>query len=131
MERSVRGLQIFYEFLTRTKAFMESDASVTRLAWTLGSCPSDEDSERNTRGIWVELIEPQDRSSETEAAFRAFLDENVYYVYELTLEDYWDTFVQSSPSRYKFARKSGFRYSTEILKPSKFASKGYLMKVHN
>ena len=104
MERSVRGLQVFYEFLTRTKEFMESDASVMRLRWTLGSCPSDEDSERHTKGLWVELIEPQDRPSETEAAFRAFLDENVHNVYELTLEDFWDTVVQNSSSRYKFTR---------------------------
>ena len=85
---------------------MESDASVMRLAWTLGSSPSDENSERHTKGIWVELIEPQDRPSETEAAFRAFLDENVNYVYELTLEDYWNTVVQSSSIRFKFARNN-------------------------
>lgn len=82
---------------------MESDASVMRLAWTLGSCPSDADSERHTKGGWVELIEPQDRSGETEAAFRAFLDENVNFVYEITIEDLWDTVVQNPSSRFKFA----------------------------
>ena len=131
MERSVRGLKIFYDFLTLTKEFMESDASVMRLAWTLGSCPSDADSERHTKGGWVELIEPQDRSGETEAAFRAFLDENVNFVYEITIEDLWDTVVQNPSSRFKFAQVSESRFSTEILKPSKFASKGCLTKNHN
>ena len=78
MARSVRGLKIFYDFLTRAKNHMESDAAVMRLAWREGSPPADIEEE----GSWVQLAEPADRPNEPEATFRSFLDENVREIYE-------------------------------------------------
>ena len=78
MNMSVRGLKIFYDFLTRAKNHMESDAAVMRLAWREGSPPVGIEEE----GSWVQLAEPADRPNEPEATFRSFLDENVGEIYE-------------------------------------------------
>ena len=86
MSRAFDGLGMFYEFLKRTREYLESDAAVKRLAW----CPSEPPvnggngagrGETGT-GVWIQLTEPQDRPNEPEATFRAFLDENVKEVYE-------------------------------------------------
>lgn len=86
MSRAFHGLGMFYEFLKRTREYLESDAAVKRLAW----CPSEPPvnggngtgrGETGT-GIWIQLTEPRDRPNEPEATFRAFLDENVKEVYE-------------------------------------------------
>ena len=86
MSRAFRGLGMFYEFLKRTREYLESDAAVKRLAW----CPSGPPvnggngvgrGETGT-GVWIQLTEPRDRPNEPEATFRAFLDENVKEVYE-------------------------------------------------
>ncbi|MEO0603487.1 MAG: AAA domain-containing protein, partial [Myxococcota bacterium] len=74
------GLKTFYDFLSRTKAYMESDAAVKRLAWKPGVPPEDG---RTERGVWVLLDEPDDRPNEPESTFRAFMDENVREVFEV------------------------------------------------
>lgn len=76
------GLKTFYDFLRRTKDYMESDAAVKRLAWKAGIPPDDGDVDRAT-GVWVQLEEPKDRPNEPESTFRAFMDENVRDVFEL------------------------------------------------
>lgn len=83
MKKVFFGLKTFYDFLYRTKNYLESDASVKRLAWMPGVLPNDDDTER-TRGFWVRLEEPKDRPNEPESTFRAFMDENVRDVFDLT-----------------------------------------------
>lgn len=77
MSRSVQGLKIFYDFLTRTKRYMESDSAVLRLAWRKGDSPGNATDDKPSRTLWVRLVEPEDRPNEPEATFRSFLDENV------------------------------------------------------
>lgn len=82
MRNVLYGLKTFYEFLRRTKDYMESDAAVKRLAWKPGAAPDDND-EGEARGVWVRLEEPRDRPNEPESTFRAFMDENVREVFDL------------------------------------------------
>ena len=84
MKNTFYGLQIFYEFLRRTRDYLNSDAAVKRLAWCLGEPPANGNGagQAETGGAWVELTEPPDRRNEPEATFRAFLDESVKEVYE-------------------------------------------------
>lgn len=84
MKSAFYGLKDFYDFLKRTKSYMDSDAAVMRLAWEPSWGPEDEDSEPTLerKGYWIQLKEPKDRPNEPEATFRAFLDENVSKVFE-------------------------------------------------
>lgn len=87
MYRSVQGLKIFYDFLTRTKTYMESDSAVLRLAWRKGDSPGNATDDKPSRTLWVRLVEPEDRPNEPEATFRSFLDENVKKIYEYSPDD--------------------------------------------
>ena len=87
MRRAFGELKMFYEFLKRTRNYLESDAAVKRLAWRRGEVPANGDhgatrNDETDDAVWVLLKEPQDRSNEPEATFRMFLDENVKEVYE-------------------------------------------------
>jgi hypothetical protein len=82
MKSAFFGLKTFYDFLRRTKDYMESDAATKRLAWKGGNAPEEEDAGA-ARGTWVQLEEPRDRPNEPEATFRAFMDENVREVFDL------------------------------------------------
>ena len=87
MRRTFGELGMFYDFLKRTRDYLESDAAVKRLAWRPGDAPANGDhgtgpGEATDAGVWVELTEPSDRPNEPEATFRAFLDENVNEIYE-------------------------------------------------
>lgn len=82
MKSAFFGLKTFYDFLRRTKNYMESDAATKRLAWKGGNAPEEEDAGA-ARGTWVQLEEPRDRPNEPEATFRAFMDENVREVFDL------------------------------------------------
>lgn len=82
MKNAFFGLKTFYDFLRRTKDYLECDAAVKRLAWRPGIPPDDDEAER-ARGVWVQLEEPKDRPNEPESTFRAFMDENVRDVFEL------------------------------------------------
>lgn len=86
MRNAFFGLKTFYDFLCRTKDYMESDAAVKRLAWKPGVA-SDVDDVDRVRGVWVQLEEPKDRPNEPESTFRAFMDENVHDVFELLEDD--------------------------------------------
>ena len=94
------GLKLFYDFLSRTKRYMESDEAIKRLAWKEGQAPErkvpaegvDENNNEyeklksvgpKTEGVWVQLIEPKDRPNESEATFRLFMDDNVHELYDL------------------------------------------------
>ena len=81
MSSSVRGLKIFYDFLTRAKEYMESDSAVLRLAQRRGNSPENVDDDKPVDASWVQLVEPEDRPNEPEATFRSFLDENVREIY--------------------------------------------------
>lgn len=80
LKSTFHGLKTFYEFLDRTKRYMESDAAVKRLAWNPGVVPEDDG---QSRGFWVQLEEPKDRPNEPESTFQAFMDENVGDVFDL------------------------------------------------
>lgn len=82
MKNTFYGLKGFYEYLSRTKNYMESDAAVTRLACKPGAAPDGYD-DQAAGGFWVRLEEPTDRPNEPESTFRAFMDESVRGVYEL------------------------------------------------
>lgn len=82
MKSAFFGLKTFYDFLRRTKAYMESDAAVKRLAWKPGVPPDDDDSD-HAPGFWVQLEEAKDRPNEPESTFRAFMDENVRDVFDV------------------------------------------------
>ena len=85
MKNTFYGLRIFYEFLRRTREYLNSDAAVKRLAWHPGEPPANGGNgagRTETAGTWIELTEPPGRRDEPEATFRTFLDENVKEVYE-------------------------------------------------
>ncbi len=99
MQRTFYGLRPFYEFLSATKSYMETDAAVLRLAWVPGSAPERErkktaQANKENRhkpvvdsGFWVALEEPKDRRNEPESTFRDFMDENVREVFELACDE--------------------------------------------
>ena len=87
MDQAVRGLKPFYDFLTRAKRYMESDAAVKRLAWLPAEPSSDVGQNETIEGTWIQLTEPDDRPNEPEATFRDFLDENVREIYEVKPAD--------------------------------------------
>ena len=90
MRRAFGELKTFYEFLRRTRNYLESDAAVKRLAWRPGEAPANGDhgakrDDETDDAVWILLTEPPDRPKEPEATFRMFLDENVKEVYEAEL----------------------------------------------
>lgn len=101
MRKAFFGMRAFYDFLSRTKAYMESDAAVKRLAWTQSAPPDRADAEEIS-GVWVQLEEPKDRPNEPETTFRAFLDENVREVFELLDEQLEEGGEQRRKQRQKF-----------------------------
>ena len=84
MKQSVRGLKIFYDFLTRAKKYMESEDAVMRLAWRKGNPPRDIEDRNKKReeGSWIQLTEPEDRPNTPDEVFNSFLDEKVEKIYE-------------------------------------------------
>ncbi len=82
MKQVFYGLKTFYDFLQRTKKYMESDVAVKRLAWREGLRPEEEQEDDKSFGFWVQLEEPADRRNEPESTFRDFLDENLKEVFE-------------------------------------------------
>ncbi len=82
MKRAFYGLKPFYDFLSRTKKYMESDDAVKRLAWSKSQA-QEGDEASSIDGVWVQLEEPRDRPNEPDSTFMDFLDENVREVYEL------------------------------------------------
>ena len=94
MRMSVSGLKIFYDFLTRAKRHMESDAASLRLAWHKGSPPHNVEEDETIEGYWIQLAEPEDRPNEPDSTFRSFLDESVREIYEWKPTD-----VQQNPAQ--------------------------------
>lgn len=82
MKRAFYGLKPFYDFLSRTKKYMESDDAVKRLAWSRSQVQEGDEASSND-GVWVQLEEPRDRPNEPDSTFMDFLDENVREVFEL------------------------------------------------
>lgn len=82
MKRAFYGLKPFYDFLSRTKKYMESDDAVKRLAWSKSQAQEGDEASSND-GVWVQLEEPRDRPNEPDSTFMDFLDENVREIYEL------------------------------------------------
>jgi hypothetical protein len=86
MKRVFYDLKTLYDFLRRTKEYMESDVAVKRLACRPGIGPEDGEGDR-VRGVWIQLEEPSDRPNEPESTFRAFMDENVREVFDVAYDD--------------------------------------------
>ena len=103
LRMSVSGLKVFYDFLTRTKNHMESDAAVLRLGWRPGHFP--EEGRRSSTGTWVQLVEPEDRPNEPDATFRAFLDDTVIEVHEWITPDRSEASDRRSRRRIDFGPK--------------------------
>jgi len=80
MQMTFYGLKSFYDYLRRTKDYLESDAAVLRLGWKAGERPAGDVAANG--GTWVELAEPPDRPNEPDATFLAFLDEGNREFYE-------------------------------------------------
>lgn len=112
LKQTFFGLKIFSGFLERTKRYMESDDAVKRLAWSPGVAPINGDPVIDTDpvGFWVQLTEPADRPNEPESTFKAFLDENIREIYEISAdtEDQEETKKQSKRER-KFDRKNSIK----------------------
>ena len=88
MSRAFHGLGMFYEFLRRTRDYLESDAAVKRLAWKHAEPPDNGGGNVDGRreadaGQWIQLTKPLDRPNEPESTLRAFLDEDLNEVYEV------------------------------------------------
>jgi len=85
MRKTFDGMKNFYSFLKRTRDYLESDASVKRLAWK----PVESDGSNNKKedGYWIQLTEPDGRPNEPESTFRDFLDENNSEIYESQTND--------------------------------------------
>lgn len=105
MCRAVRGLQPFYDFLTRAKNYMESDAAVKRLKWLPAEPSSDDGQNETTEGTWIRLTEPDDRPNEPEATFRGFLDEESREVYEWRPMDGQPEDSRRKSNRDRFSRE--------------------------
>jgi len=102
MKNAFFGLKTFYDFLRRTKDYMESDAAMKRLACKPGVTPDGDEADR-AHGFWVQLEEPRDRPNEPESTFRAFMDENVRDVFDLVDEEPDDPTDRRRSGRRKFA----------------------------
>ncbi len=102
MKNAFFGMKTFYDFLRRTKDYMESDAAIKRLAWKPGISPVDDVTDR-ARGVWVQLEEPKDRPNEPESTFRAFMDENVREVFDLIGDESDDPGERHRNGRRNFA----------------------------
>ena len=103
MRHAFFGLKTFYDFLRRTRDYMESDAAVKRLAWTLVPRAKED---RGEEGVWVQLTEPDDRPNEPDATFQDFLSELVTELYEAPTPS-----EARDPSR---ATRLDFRYGRRI-----------------
>ena len=105
MSQAVRGLKPFYDFLTRAKRYMESDAAVKRLKWLPAEPSSDDGQNETTEGTWIRLTEPDDRPNEPEATFRDFLDEESREVYEWRPTDGQPEDSRRKSNRDRFSRE--------------------------
>lgn len=85
MRRVFHGLKDFNEFLQVSEKHLSSDHAVKRLGWAAAFRPDGLDD--NPAGFWISLEPPEDRPSEPEATFRAFLDEDAREVYESAAPD--------------------------------------------
>lgn len=101
LKNAYYGLGNFFRFLDRTKTHMESDAAVLRLACKPGVAPESGESPA-TRGVWLQLEEPQDRPNEPDSTFRAFMDENVREVFEVLPVELGATGATQRNGQWKF-----------------------------
>lgn len=89
MRNTFYGLKDFYDFLKRSKDYLESEASVKRLAWepikveTTAPQNSKKKDKGKTIGYWVQLVEPKDKPNEPETTFKVFLDDNQKELYNV------------------------------------------------
>jgi hypothetical protein len=83
MRNTFYGLKDFFEFLKRSKNYLESEASVKRLAWEPVSFNNKKSLEKQTTGYWVQLVEPKDKPNEPETTFKVFLDDNQKELYDV------------------------------------------------
>ena len=91
MKNAFYSLKTIYDFLDRSKKYMESDEAVLRLAHEVDTSASDVERKREGNaaqaGVWVILQEPEDSPNEADSTFRAFMDENLREVYECEASD--------------------------------------------
>ena len=78
MGRADSGLRDFYNFLTRQRDYLESDAAVKVLAWEMAEREEDESDDE----CWVQLIEPEGSHDDFEATTKLFMDPFVKSIYE-------------------------------------------------
>jgi len=75
MKQAFFGLKDFFQFLSKTKTFLESESAIKRLAW-------EKVNKSSTKGVWVQLIEPSDNPNASEEVFKIFLDANNQEIYQ-------------------------------------------------
>lgn len=107
LNRTFFGLKSFYDFLNKTKSYMESDSAIQRLAWSPGVPPERE--EEALQGVWVLLKEPDDRPNEPESTFKAFLEENLNELFDLPEEKAEAAANLRRKDRHSFAKASSIR----------------------
>ena len=77
MRQTFYGLKDFYDFLKRSKDYLESESSVKRLSWEpVNNNDDDNTPTKQNDGYWIQLVEPKDKPNEPEATFKIFLDDN-------------------------------------------------------
>lgn len=81
LKNTVFGLEDYYCFLERNKKYLESPKAVKRLEWEKIT-EFEEDFPVPEKGVWVQLLEPQNLQENFEAVFKLFLDESNASVYE-------------------------------------------------
>lgn len=81
LKNTVFGLEDHYRFLEKNKKYLESPKAVKRLEWEKIT-EFEDDFPAPEKGVWVQLLEPQNSQENFEAVFKLFLDESNASVYE-------------------------------------------------
>ena len=96
----VHRLAPIHQFLSRTRDYLCSEEAILRLAWKESTAPKTSDHTQS--GVWIELVEPEDRPNEPESTFRAFFDENNQQVFEVA----YPAQLESGAAISSYAKKS-------------------------
>lgn len=81
LKNTVFGLEDHYRFLERNKKYLESPKAVKYLEWEKIT-EFEENFPVPEKGVWVQLLEPENVQENFEAVFKLFLDESNTSVYE-------------------------------------------------
>ena len=82
MKRAFYGLTPFYQFLKRTKDYLDSEGAVRRVGWRAADGRKRRrGASRTAEGVWVQLVEARNANG-AESHLRDFMDDDCQDVYE-------------------------------------------------